>query len=195
MELSGKKIVIPVENMFNTHEFWYPYFRLKEAGCEVVVMGSGSAETYTGKPGTEVTVDVSVGAPLCLPVAEQQGKQLQVGQVRQGVVRSPRDRQSLVCARIGQEHLKCRRWMPLQIHEGRRPLAELVLDHGDRPRVDGLPPPCRFHAPGQSRLLGILAQLPLAMIIVSHNRAFREHLATRTLELRDGHHRDVMCDA
>jgi protease I len=59
MELEGKKVVIPVEEMFNTHEFWYPYYRLKEAGCEVVVMGSGSAETYAGKPGTEVTVDVN----------------------------------------------------------------------------------------------------------------------------------------
>ncbi|UCD80798.1 MAG: type 1 glutamine amidotransferase [Desulfobacterales bacterium] len=59
MELSGKKILIPVEEMFNTHEFWYPYYRLKEAGCEVVVVGSGSKETYTGKPGTEVTVDTS----------------------------------------------------------------------------------------------------------------------------------------
>jgi protease I len=59
MELSGKKIVIPVENLFNTHEFWYPFYRLKEAGSEVVVMGSGSAETYSGKPGTEVTVDVN----------------------------------------------------------------------------------------------------------------------------------------
>jgi protease I len=59
MELSGKRVVIPVEEMFNTFEFWYPYYRLKEAGCEVVVMGSGSAETYTGKPGTQVKVDVS----------------------------------------------------------------------------------------------------------------------------------------
>ena len=59
MELSGKKVLIPVEEMFNTFEFWYPYYRLKEAGCEVVVMGSGSAETYTGKPGTQVKVDVS----------------------------------------------------------------------------------------------------------------------------------------
>lgn len=58
MELTGKKIVIPIENLFNTFEFWYPYYRLKEAGCEVVVMGSGSAKTYTGKPGTEVMVDV-----------------------------------------------------------------------------------------------------------------------------------------
>jgi len=38
MELSGKKVIIPVEEMFNTHEFWYPFYRLKEAGCEVVVI-------------------------------------------------------------------------------------------------------------------------------------------------------------
>ena len=43
MELKGKKVLIPVEEMFNTFEFWYPYYRLKEAGCEVVVMGSGSS--------------------------------------------------------------------------------------------------------------------------------------------------------
>lgn len=59
MELSGKKVLILVEEMFNTHEFWYPYYRLKEAGCEVVVVGSGSKEIYTGKPGTEVTADTS----------------------------------------------------------------------------------------------------------------------------------------
>jgi protease I len=52
-------VVIAVEEMFNTFEFWYPYYRLKEAGCDVVVMGSGSAPKYTGKPGTEVTVDIS----------------------------------------------------------------------------------------------------------------------------------------
>ncbi len=59
MELAGKKVIIPVEEMFNTHEFWYPYYRLKEAGCEVVVMGSGRQEVYTGKPGTEVKVDTN----------------------------------------------------------------------------------------------------------------------------------------
>ena len=59
MELAGKKVIIPVEEMFNTHEFWYPYYRLKEAGCEVVVMGSGRQEVYSGKPGTEVKVDTN----------------------------------------------------------------------------------------------------------------------------------------
>ena len=60
MELKGKKVAIPVENLFNTFEFWYPYYRLKEAGAEVIVVGSGSAETYTGKPGTEVTVNAGI---------------------------------------------------------------------------------------------------------------------------------------
>ena len=38
MELKNKKVVIPVENMFNDLEFWYPFYRLKEAGAEVVVV-------------------------------------------------------------------------------------------------------------------------------------------------------------
>jgi len=61
MELKNKKVVIPVENMFNDLEFWYPFYRLKEAGADVVVVGSGSAETYTGKSGTEAKVDAGAG--------------------------------------------------------------------------------------------------------------------------------------
>ena len=48
-----------IEEMFNAHEFWYPYHRLKEAGAEVVVVGTGSAEIYHGKPGTDAKPDVS----------------------------------------------------------------------------------------------------------------------------------------
>jgi protease I len=59
MELKGKRVALLVEEMFNTHEFWYPYYRLKEAGAEVVVVGTGSAAKYNGKPGTEVKPDVS----------------------------------------------------------------------------------------------------------------------------------------
>ncbi len=57
MQLSGKKIAILVEDMFNIYEFWYPYYRLKEAGAEVIVVGSGRRKTFTGKPATEVTAD------------------------------------------------------------------------------------------------------------------------------------------
>lgn len=59
MECAGKKVAILVEELFNVYEFWYPYYRLLEAGAKVVVVGSGRAEKYNGKPGTDVQQDVS----------------------------------------------------------------------------------------------------------------------------------------
>jgi len=61
MELSGKKIILLVEEMFNVFEFWYPYYRLKEAGATVVVVGSGSSDRYHGKDGTVAKVDAAAG--------------------------------------------------------------------------------------------------------------------------------------
>jgi len=57
--LENKKIAILIEDMFNVFEFWYPYYRLKEEGAEVVVVGSGRTEVFSGKPGTECKADVS----------------------------------------------------------------------------------------------------------------------------------------
>ncbi len=57
--LENKKIAILIEDMFNVFEFWYPYYRLKEAGAEVVVVGSGRTEVFTGKPATECRADVN----------------------------------------------------------------------------------------------------------------------------------------
>jgi len=59
MEVKGKKVIILVEDMYNDLEFWYPYYRLKEAGAEVVVVGSGSAEEYTGKAGIPRRADTT----------------------------------------------------------------------------------------------------------------------------------------
>ena len=59
MELKGKRVIILVEQMYNEFEFWYPYYRLKEAGAEVVVVGSGSAEEYTAKSGLPCRADTS----------------------------------------------------------------------------------------------------------------------------------------
>jgi len=56
MELTGKKIIILIENMYNELEFWYPYYRLKEAGAEVVSAGAGSSH-YTGKSGIPAKAD------------------------------------------------------------------------------------------------------------------------------------------
>lgn len=42
-----------VENLYEDLEFWYPYYRLKEAGADVTVVGTGSADSYKGKHGLE----------------------------------------------------------------------------------------------------------------------------------------------
>jgi protease I len=57
MELKGKRILILVETFYNEFEFWYPYYRLKEAGASVTVVGSGSADIYKSKIGLPVSVD------------------------------------------------------------------------------------------------------------------------------------------
>lgn len=59
MELPNKKVIILVEQQFNDHEFWYPYYRLLEAGAQVTVVGTGTAIEYKGKDGTQAKQDAS----------------------------------------------------------------------------------------------------------------------------------------
>lgn len=59
MELIGKKVVILVEQLYNEFEFWYPYYRLIEAGADVTVVGSGSAAEYHSKAGLPAKPDTS----------------------------------------------------------------------------------------------------------------------------------------
>ncbi len=61
MQLKGKRIAILAEELYNEFELWYPYYRLKEEGAEVVVVGSGSSNKYYAKSGLPVTVDAAVG--------------------------------------------------------------------------------------------------------------------------------------
>jgi protease I len=58
MELKGKRVAVLAENMYQELEVWYPLLRLREAGAETFVVGSGSATTYTSKLGYPVQVDV-----------------------------------------------------------------------------------------------------------------------------------------
>lgn len=62
MNLEGKKVIILAENNYQELELWYPFFRLKEEGAEVKVVGSGSSSTFTSKMGYPVTVDLSAEA-------------------------------------------------------------------------------------------------------------------------------------
>jgi protease I len=58
MKLQGKRVAILAENMYQEMELWVPYYRLREEGAEVRVVGAGGAKSYTSKHGYPVTVDV-----------------------------------------------------------------------------------------------------------------------------------------
>jgi protease I len=62
MGLEGKHVAILAENMYQELELWYPYLRMREAGAEVKIVGTGSAEEYKSKLGYPVAVDVAADA-------------------------------------------------------------------------------------------------------------------------------------
>src|ERR671931_687011 len=57
MQLKGKRVAILAENMYQEMELWVPYYRLREEGAEVKVVGANGAKSYTSKHGYPVTVD------------------------------------------------------------------------------------------------------------------------------------------
>lgn len=58
-ELTGKRAAILVEDLYQELEVWYPLLRLKEAGAEVVTLGTGK-KTYKSKLGYEVDAAADV---------------------------------------------------------------------------------------------------------------------------------------
>jgi protease I len=61
MSLEGRRVAVLAEDLYQELELWYPVLRLREAGAEVVIVGTGSSDGYAGKHGYPVTVDASVG--------------------------------------------------------------------------------------------------------------------------------------
>jgi protease I len=61
MELDGKRVAVLAENMYQELELWYPLLRLREAGAETFVVGTGSDESYKSKLGYPVQVDMVAG--------------------------------------------------------------------------------------------------------------------------------------
>ncbi|MBI2527592.1 MAG: type 1 glutamine amidotransferase [Candidatus Rokubacteria bacterium] len=62
MSLKGKRIAILAENLYQEMELWVPYYRLKEEGAEVLVVGAGGAKSYASKHGYPVSVDAQAEA-------------------------------------------------------------------------------------------------------------------------------------
>lgn len=59
MELNGKRVVIYVDTMYQEMELWYPLYRLREAGAEVVIAAAKAGQTYTSKLGYPCISQVS----------------------------------------------------------------------------------------------------------------------------------------
>lgn len=57
MKLAGKRIAILAENLYQEMELWVPYYRFKEEGAEVKVVGAAGATAYASKHGYPVSVD------------------------------------------------------------------------------------------------------------------------------------------
>jgi protease I len=51
MELKGKRAAVLVEQMYQEMEVWYPIYRLRDAGCDVTVVGPEAGQTYPSKLG------------------------------------------------------------------------------------------------------------------------------------------------
>lgn len=60
MSLKGKRIVVLAEDYYEELELWYPLLRLRGVGAEVVTVGTGGTDSYTGKHGYPLTVDTTI---------------------------------------------------------------------------------------------------------------------------------------
>ncbi|MBM3897625.1 MAG: type 1 glutamine amidotransferase [Thaumarchaeota archaeon] len=60
MKLKGINVAILAENQYEDLELWYPYYRLKEEGADVKVIGTGSAEVYKSKHNYDAKTDAKV---------------------------------------------------------------------------------------------------------------------------------------
>ena len=54
------KVAIFTEDLYEDVEFWYPFYRLKEAGHRPVVIGSGRKEVFQGKHGVLNKAEMSI---------------------------------------------------------------------------------------------------------------------------------------
>jgi protease I len=61
MALKGKRVAVLVEKFYEDLELWYPVLRLREAGCEVTIVGPKAGESYASKHGYPAKSDAAAG--------------------------------------------------------------------------------------------------------------------------------------
>ena len=57
--VKGKRVAVLVEKFYEDLELWYPVLRLREAGCDVKIVGPKAGETYASKHGYPAKSDVA----------------------------------------------------------------------------------------------------------------------------------------
>ncbi|MEZ6143254.1 MAG: type 1 glutamine amidotransferase domain-containing protein [Zavarzinella sp.] len=62
MNLQGKRIAVFVEQQYQELEVWYPYYRLKEAGATVHLVGPESGTNYPSKLGYPAKSEIAASA-------------------------------------------------------------------------------------------------------------------------------------
>lgn len=55
----GKRIAVLVEKLYEDLELWYPVLRLREAGCELTIVGPKAGESYPSKHGYPARADAA----------------------------------------------------------------------------------------------------------------------------------------
>jgi protease I len=58
-ELKGKKIAILVDDLYQDMELWYPAFRFREAGAEVILAGAEAGKSYRSELGYPARADMA----------------------------------------------------------------------------------------------------------------------------------------
>ena len=59
MNLAGKRIAVLLEQQYQEMEVWYPVYRLKEAGAEVVLVAPDAGKNYPSKLGYPAKSDAA----------------------------------------------------------------------------------------------------------------------------------------
>lgn len=62
MVVAGKRVAVLVEQKYEEMEVWYPVYRLREAGCKVVLVGPEADKVYPSKLGYPAKSDVAAGS-------------------------------------------------------------------------------------------------------------------------------------